>query len=154
MADAAELIHATVIARRGGGPDGGWRAVLLTGPSGAGKSDLALRLFERGWRLVADDYAHAWASGERLYARAPDAIFGRIEARGVGLLRRGALRFARAVLIARCVDQAPERLPEPAFQTVSGVRLPLIAVEALHASAPARIDAALTSLGQDRPLAY
>ena len=71
-----------------------------------------------------------------------------------GLLRRGALRFARAVLIARCVDQAPERLPEPAFQTVSGVRLPLIAVEALHPSAPARIDAALTSLGQDRPLAY
>src|SRR5690606_13449241 len=119
-----------------------------------GKSDLALRLFERGWRLAADDYAHAWASDGRLYVRAPDAIFGRIEARGVGLLRRGALAFARAALIARCVGHAPERLPEPAFQTVSGVRLPLIAVEALHPSAPARIDAALTSLGQDRPLAY
>lgn len=154
MPDATELVHATVAARRWTGPGGGWRAVLLTGPSGAGKSDLALRLFERGWRLVADDYARVWTSDGRLYARAPDTIRGRIEARGVGLLRWEALAFARAVLIVQCVDHAPERLPEPAFQTISGVSLPLIGIEALHASAPARIDAALTSLGQDRPLAY
>ncbi len=41
-------VHATAVALAG-------RCVLLLGPSGAGKSDLALRLLDRGWRLVADD---------------------------------------------------------------------------------------------------
>lgn len=154
MTRTPEPIHATVVARHLDGPGGGWRAALVTGPSGAGKSDLALRLLERGWRLVTDDYALVWVSGDRLYARAPPTISGRMEVRGLGLVPCYPLAFARAVLLVRCVGAAPERLPEPAFEPVAGGRLPVVEIEALHASAPARVAQALSSLGQDRPLAY
>lgn len=154
MSGAVELVHATAAALYGAGPEGGWRAVLLMGPSGVGKSDLALRLLERGWRLTADDYLHAWASNRHLFVRAPAAISGRIEVRGVGLVDRAALTTVRAALVVRCVNTPPERLPEPVFERIAGVDLPLIELEALHPSAPARVKAALRTLGRDRSLAY
>ena len=47
-----KLLHATCVALDGrDGP----LSVLLRGPPGAGKSDLALRLIDRGARLIADD---------------------------------------------------------------------------------------------------
>ena len=128
--------------------------MLLTGPSGAGKSDLLLRLIATGWRAAADDYVHVWSSDHRLYARAPDRIAGRIEIRGLGITSMPALPFTRIDMIVRCVDDSPERLPEPLFQTVADVRVPAIDIQALHASAPARLAAALRALGPGRPLAY
>ena len=44
-----ELVHATAIALNG-------RGILLAGKSGSGKSDLAIRLIDRGAKLVCDDY--------------------------------------------------------------------------------------------------
>ena len=58
-------VHATCVALRQGKT---WRAVLLRGPSGAGKSDLALRLIETGWRLVADDQTELSRQGKQLIA--------------------------------------------------------------------------------------
>ena len=52
-------IHATAVARH---TPAGWRGALIQGPSGVGKSDLALRLIGQGWRLIADDWTHLWAS--------------------------------------------------------------------------------------------
>ncbi|MFN3816630.1 HPr kinase/phosphorylase [Brevundimonas sp.] len=150
----AELIHANAVAVRTPGPDGGWRGVLLAGASGSGKSDLSLRLIQAGWRLVADDYVQVWRSGADLYARTPDTLAGRIEVRGLGILGTSHLDVARMVLVVRCVDRPPERLPEPAFETFAGVRLPMAEIEALQPSAPARLAAALRSLGQGGPLAY
>ena len=128
--------------------------MLLTGPSGAGKSDLLLRLITAEWRAAADDYVHVWSSDHRLYARAPDRIAGRMEIRGLGVTSMPALPFTRVDLVARCVDDPPERLPEPLFQTVADVRVPAVDIQALHASAPARLAAALRALGPGRPLAY
>ncbi|MFN3389305.1 MAG: HPr kinase/phosphorylase, partial [Allosphingosinicella sp.] len=45
----SETVHASCVAIGG-------RAVLIAGRSGSGKSDLALRLIDRGARLVSDDY--------------------------------------------------------------------------------------------------
>ena len=109
---------------------------------------------DRGWRAVADDYVHVWSSGDRLYTRAPDRIAGRMEIRGLGISPIPALTVCRVDLIARCGDQPPERLPEPAFQELAGVRAPMIDIQPLHASAPARLAAALRTLGAGRPLAY
>jgi len=148
-----ELIHANAVAVRSPGPHGGWRGVLLTGDSGAGKSDLSLRLMQAGWRLVGDDYVHIWSAGGGLYARAPETLAGRIEVRGVGIVSAAHLDLARVVLAVRCVDRPPERLPEPAFETLAGVRLPQLEIEALQPGAPARLAAALRSLGQGGPLA-
>ena len=128
--------------------------MLLTGPSGAGKSDLLLRLIATGWRAAADDYVHVWSSDHRLYARAPDRIAGRMEIRGLGITSMPALPFTRIDMIVRCVDDSLERLPEPVFQTVADVRVPAVDIQALHASAPARLAAALRALGPGRPLAY
>ena len=128
--------------------------MLLTGPSGAGKSDLLLRLIAGGWRAAADDYVHLWSSDHRLYASAPDRIAGRMEIRGLGVTPMPALPFIGVDLIARCVNDPPERLPEPRFQTVADVRVPAVDIQALHASAPARLAAALRALGPGRPLAY
>jgi serine kinase of HPr protein (carbohydrate metabolism regulator) len=127
-------------------PGVGWRAVLITGRPGAGKSDLALRLIGRGWRLVADDYAHVTASAGALYAVAPATIAGRMEARGVGLVAacdRGPTRLALAVEL---VEDPVERLPEPAARTVEGVRLPVLRLNGFEASAVEKVAAALARL--------
>ncbi len=100
-------MHATCVAL-------GRAAVLLRGPSGAGKSDLALRLIDAGARLVADDQVELAVEGGRLVARAPAAIAGKMEVRGVGIVPAPALTEAPVALIADLVPAgAAERLPEP-----------------------------------------
>ena len=72
---------------RGAAGGGGWRGALLRGPSGAGKSEpgAAARCLPVG-RLVADDRTLVWSSAGRLYGRAPAALAGLVEVRGVGVL--------------------------------------------------------------------
>jgi serine kinase of HPr protein (carbohydrate metabolism regulator) len=139
---ATAPIHATAVACRVGGH---WRAVLLTGPSGAGKSDLALRLIDRGWRLVADDYAEVWASGEAVFATAPGRIVGRIEARGVGVVDSAPRWIARIALVVACGQTPPERMPEPATTRIAGLELPLLALDIRPASAVQILTLALGS---------
>ena len=127
-------------------PGAGWRAVLITGPAGAGKSDLTLRLIGRGWRLVADDYAHIVASAGALFAVAPETIAGRIEARGVGVVPASARGLTRLALAVELVEQLPERLPEPETRTLEGVALPLLRLRGFEASAVEKVAAALARL--------
>ncbi|MBX9617493.1 MAG: serine kinase [Caulobacteraceae bacterium] len=136
-------VHATAVARSG---PRGWQGVLLRGPSGAGKSDLALRLIHGGWRLVADDYTHVWASDRTLYACAPQCIAGHIEARGVGIVSAGSLPLTRIVLLVDCLKVQPERLPEAAFDRLAGIRLPCLALDIRPASAPVTVGLALDRL--------
>jgi serine kinase of HPr protein (carbohydrate metabolism regulator) len=130
-------VHATTVAlyRSGGGCFG----VMLSGPSGAGKSDLALRLIARGWRLVADDYTHVFASGDHLYGTAPTAIGGRIEVRGVGIVGQPRLALARLRLVVSLTTGPIERLPEPSFETHHGVDLPRVTLDGFEASAVEKV---------------
>src|SRR5690242_15181364 len=99
--------------------------VLLRGPPGSGKSDLALRLIDRGARLVADDQTELRREGAAVLASAPPSIAGRIEVRGVGILE---LPQAPSVALGLVVDLVPaadiERLPEPAWCGYLDCRLP------------------------------
>ncbi|MDY6923422.1 MAG: HPr kinase/phosphatase C-terminal domain-containing protein [Pseudomonadota bacterium] len=142
--NARQPLHGTVAARWRVGV--GWRAVLITGPPGAGKSDLALRLLGRGWRLVADDYAHVIASGGTLYAVAPETISGRMEARGVEIVPVCARGPTRLSLAVELVDGPVERLPEPAVRMIEGVALPLLRLDGFEASAVEKVAAALARL--------
>jgi serine kinase of HPr protein (carbohydrate metabolism regulator) len=138
--------HAGLIARR---QDGSWRGILIEGPSGAGKSDLALRALGQGFRLVADDRTLVFVSQGRLFGRAPAALAGLLEARGVGVLRAPCLAFAQIVLTARCVP-APddeERLADLPRQTILGVEIPALDLWPLASSAPAKLTQALERLG-------
>jgi serine kinase of HPr protein (carbohydrate metabolism regulator) len=104
-----------------------------------------LRALAAGWRLVADDRVVVWASGGRLFGRAPSTLSGLIEARGLGVLPASPLAWAE---IAVVVDLAaspgePERIPEPAFIELGGVRLRRIGLWALESSAVAKLALAL-----------
>ncbi|MDP3400017.1 MAG: serine kinase [Brevundimonas sp.] len=133
-------IQATVIALRHGDD---WVSVALTGPSGVGKTGLALRLMAQGWQLVADDAALVWVSGGHLWARAPRATSGLIEARGLGLIstpHRDVCRLALAVTLG--LDE-PERMPDPVHEIWLGLPLRTIAVQARAAAAPSIVTLAL-----------
>lgn len=116
--------------------------VLLRGPSGSGKSDLALRLIGEGADLVADDYADIDCIDTRLVARAPTAIAGLIEVRGLGVVRMGAV--ASATLVA-CVDLvAPDQvIRTPLVETTAlgtaGWRLALFRLTPFEASTTAKV---------------
>lgn len=121
------LLHATAVARHGA-------ATLITGPSGAGKSDLALRLVDRGWTLVADDYVRLNARAGRLVAHTPPATRGLLEVRGLGLVR---LPWTDRLPVALLVDlgRAPPRHPDLAHRAIAGVAIPALALDPRPASA-------------------
>ena len=130
--------HAGLIARRLGGR---WRGVLVEGPSGAGKSDLALRALDQGFRLVADDRVELWTDGGRLFGRAPDALRGLLEVRGLDVVMVEPVAYAEIALIVRA--GTPERMPQAATETILGIAAPLLAVNLLEHTAPAKLGRAL-----------
>ena len=142
----AKIVHAGLIALY---DRGAWKGVLIEGASGSGKSDLALRCLTLGFRLVADDRVSLWATGGRLWGCAPPVLDGLIEARGLGIIPASARSFAEIRVVVECLAgaEAPERLPDPAFRTLLGVRLPLARVRPLEASAPEKLIRALSLLG-------
>jgi HPr kinase/phosphorylase len=142
------LVHATSVALKIARQP--WRAVLLRGPSGAGKSDLALRLIDRGARLVADDQTHLARKGRSLIASAPPAIAGRMEVRGLGIADVPRARLIARAPIALIVDlvasEQVERLPDPVHEIIEGISLPVIALAAFEASAVAKLHLALAQI--------
>lgn len=139
MRDGGLIVHAGLIAARVGGF---WRGVLIEGPSGAGKSDLALRSLSEGFSLVADDRVILWLSEGRLFGRAPDALFGLLEVRGLQVIQMPAIPLAEVMLVARC--GSPERIPQPRSGELVGISLPLIEIDPREASAPAKLRRALS----------
>jgi serine kinase of HPr protein (carbohydrate metabolism regulator) len=138
-----DMIHASCIAI-------GNRGVLLAGRSGAGKSDLALRLIDRGARLVSDDYTLLTLEAGLLLAGPPEAIRGKIEVRGVGLVEQESVERIPVCLIAD-LDLPPERLPELQVREIVGTSLPLVAIAPLEASAPIKLELALIRFGLPFP---
>lgn len=129
-------VHGTAVAQ-------GDAAVLITGPSGSGKSDLALRLIDRGWRLISDDYTVLRVDGDVLIAATAANIGGRLEVRGIGIVAVPSVDTVPLRLIAD-IDLTPERLPPHRLsRSLLGISIPLIGVHAFEASAPVKIAWAL-----------
>lgn len=135
--------HASLIALR---EDTGWRGVLVRGASGSGKSTLALEALAAGGRLVADDRVIVWRSGGSVYGRAPAALSGLLEVRGVGVLGRAdTLRFA-AISLVLDLDASAERLPDPQTLILEGIAVPRLSLRPHDASALLRLRAALAAV--------
>ena len=132
---SSETLHASTVAIDG-------RAVLIEGRSGAGKSDLALRLIDRGAKLVSDDYTLVVRQGAGLVARAPATITGKMEVRGIGIVDLPPVTDVPVALVVQ-LDTEVLRLPERRLRTVAGVGVRQIAMEAFHASAPIKVELAL-----------
>jgi serine kinase of HPr protein (carbohydrate metabolism regulator) len=127
------LIHASCVAIEGAG-------VLLRGPSGSGKSDLALRLVDSGAQLVADDQVDLFADSGSLVARAPAALAGLLEVRGIGIVECPAIEAALVALVVDLVPhRAVERVPEPDYQNLVGVPVRRIALDPFEPSAAAKV---------------
>ena len=134
------LVHGTAIAIDGS-------AVLLRGPSGAGKSDLGLRLIDAGGRLIADDQSELRRIGGTIAVRAPAAIAGLLEVRGLGILRLAAAADVPLLLIADLVaPEVLERLPERHSETILGVTVPVMSLAPFEASAAAKLRLALNAI--------
>lgn len=133
-------VHASAVAIDG-------RAVLITGPSGSGKSDLALRLLDRGFTLVSDDQTVVERCGDQLMASAPATIVGKLEVRGIGIVD---VKTVTAVPLALIVELTSEiqRLPDDnRHRMLLDVPMPLISVDPMTASAPAKVALGLDRLG-------
>lgn len=122
----ATNLHGTAVAL-------GDRGVLIIGPSGAAKTGLALDLVLRARAaglfaaIVSDDQAFVLGAGGRVVMSAPEAIAGKAEIRGVGIVRLDHEPRAVLDLLVELVprDAAP-RLPEPETVDLSGVSVRLI----------------------------
>ncbi len=141
--DAMLLVHGTTVEIDGKG-------VLLRGPSGSGKSDLALRLMDRGAKLVADDQTVLVAEHGHLLASPPDGIAGLMEVRGMGIVR---VEYGTGVPLAVVVDlvspQEVERMPEPSVVTYLDIALPSFCLSPFEASASAKVRLAALSPTRD-----
>ena len=137
---SSESVHGTTVAIDG-------RAVLITGPSGSGKSDLALRLIDRGFTLVSDDQTIVRRDGDRLVASAPVQIAGKLEVRGIGIMEMKTASDVPVALLVELVSDIP-RLPDDGRELpVLGIPLPLIAIDAMTASAASKVALALDRFG-------
>lgn len=143
----SETFHATCVTL-------GSSAALIRGPSGSGKSDLALRFLFLARRapaaleapmLVSDDQVIVAARDGRLEAKPPPEIAGKLEVRGVGIVELKWAREADVVLVADLVaPERVERMPEPKFTTLLGIRVPRIELAPFEGSAPIKLAAAIT----------
>jgi serine kinase of HPr protein (carbohydrate metabolism regulator) len=137
---SSETIHASTVAVDG-------RAVLIAGISGAGKSDLALQLIDRGFTLVSDDQTIVQKRGTRLYASAPASIRGKLEIRGIGIVRMPIVEDVPVALVVELASDI-QRLPDDARERmICGLPVPLININAQTASAASKVSLALDRFG-------
>lgn len=137
---SSETLHATTVAKGG-------RAVIITGRSGSGKSDLALRLLDRGFVLVSDDQTYLCMANGKLVAAAPPTIKGKLEVRGIGIVELDSIDNVPVCLMVELASEI-ERLPDEGRERlILGTKIPLVSVDALTASAPAKVAMALDLLG-------
>ena len=135
--DIAKQVHATCVSLYGAG-------LIIRGPSGAGKSDLALRLIDRGARLVADDRVDLLVSDNGVIARAPETLAGLLEVRGLGILRVPVLEATVVRLVVNLVNhENVPRLSDRRMTDLIGMDVPAVTLDPFEASAVTKVRLAL-----------
>lgn len=135
--DTAKQVHATCVSLYGAG-------LIIRGPSGAGKSDLALRLIDRGARLVADDRVDLLVSDNGVIARAPETLAGLLEVRGLGILRVPVLEATVVRLVVKLVNHKNvPRLSDRRMTNLIGMDVPTVTLDPFETSAVPKVRLAL-----------
>jgi serine kinase of HPr protein (carbohydrate metabolism regulator) len=97
--------------------------------------------------LVSDDYTIVRRVGGKLLASAPPNIAGKLEVRGMGIIK---FDTASDTPVCLMVDLNREvlRMPEvPERLSIAGMMVPVIAIAAQEASAPVKTELALARFG-------
>lgn len=137
----SETVHGSAVLVTGGG-------VLLLGASGSGKSSLAAHLIENfGARLIADDRVALSEKKGVLRADAPPPLAGKLELRGLGVVR---LPFVENAVLSLSINlvarQNVPRIAEETFFHHQGCRLPQLDLHAFDLATPYVILQALAHL--------
>lgn len=83
--------------------------------------------------MISDDRTVLSKSGTQILATAAPNIVGKIEARGVGILRARTVRHAMVTLVVDLDQQETDRLPPWRTKTFLSVELPCVhKVECSH----------------------
>lgn len=130
------------------------RGVLITGQSGAGKTSLMLGLLEaaqhknQSVNFVSDDQVILTAENGNLIGSPPDAIAGKIEIFGFGIIDIANIANSQIDLLVQLEpDESLERLPDPKHSILLNINVPCISVPERHEQQAVRIVLAkLTSL--------
>ncbi len=144
-----ETVHASAVLI---GTDG----VLIRGKPGSGKSSLVLAILygtKPAW-LIADDRVQLSDRTGRLLASAPEALAGKLEIRGQGIVTRDHVSPAAVGLVVDLLPLADcPRLPEEAEMrvTILGITLPRLMLPVGSADGPIRVYAALDRVGIAAP---
>ena len=126
----SKLLHASCVSADGHG-------ILILGAAGSGKSSLALKLMGLGADLVSDDRTFVMRESDKLIATCPDEIKGKIEARGIGLLKVTPVDCAELSLVVDLRLQIDKRLPKDDKYNIFGIILRCIGRSRLDAFAEA-----------------
>jgi serine kinase of HPr protein (carbohydrate metabolism regulator) len=134
-----DMVHGSAVVIGGNG-------VLLLGPSGSGKSDLALRLIDRGAKLICDDIVHIENSNALpILACAPN-IAGKIEVRGIGICPMDFVHSAPLRLIVQLAQDFDRMPPEHQSITITGFSVPMFKLAPFQASSALKVEWALRSV--------
>jgi serine kinase of HPr protein (carbohydrate metabolism regulator) len=133
-------LHATCVSLSGTG-------ILIRGASGSGKSDLALRLIDQGAELVSDDYCEITVEHGRLMAVTPATIAGKLEIRGVGIVKLPHVeKVAVGLIVDLCKPAEIDRLPKTTNTVIENIALPWIKLDPFTASAAHKVRIAVRTL--------
>ncbi|MEO1066333.1 MAG: HPr kinase/phosphatase C-terminal domain-containing protein [Pseudomonadota bacterium] len=145
MSGTPQTLHGTLVDVTGNG-------VLLRGPSGSGKSSIALGLIDHASNtaapvfLVSDDRVVLKRRDDVIVGRAPDAIKGLLEIRGIGIVRMPTLEESTLHLIVDLVaENELQRYPDPEADRalIHGVAIPRVCCAARNPDAGGIIRAVL-----------
>ena len=113
------ILHASAVSCAG-------KAEVFTGQSGSGKSGMALEMMALGGVLVSDDRTVVSLEQGQVYASAPVAIKGLIEARGVGILSAQSVGPVAVSLVVDMSMLETARLPPERETIILAQSLPLL----------------------------
>ncbi len=121
-------------------------AVIIMGPSGSGKSDLALRLIDRGARLIADDLITIIGDYNRPIAAQSAHHINAMEIRGVGIIPMDCVDNIMLKLMVQ-LNGDYERGPAPLPLVNYGhYTIPCLKLAPFEISAPIKIEQTLINL--------
>ncbi len=129
-----DLLHANSITFENKG-------LLLLGPSGSGKSDLCIRLIDKGWTLISDDYSNVWVKAGEMWAKPHENTSGKIEVRGLGIVDVPFCPKTQIMGLIYLVESSKEveRMPEIPLKLLMNVTLPYLNLYAFEDSTPLKI---------------